>query len=142
MRQLVMTIAALVAVTVMAPGALAYSDGFYFSFGVGYAHVMGDRGVSIQGVDGCPDMNGASPFLWSQRPGCIYLPGGSTAATLQARHEEVVRADGGSMLGLQFRLGYNILGHVSVEGALSGAGSGSLTDGRLVSGGLQAGLRR
>ena len=129
MRHLLTTIATLTALAIAAPGAHAYSDGIYFSFGVGYAHALGDRGVGIQGVEGCPDTNATGePFLWNQPP-CIHLPAGPTANSSQARHDEVVRADGGSMLGLQLRLGYNILGHVSVEGAISGAGSDTLTDG-------------
>jgi len=138
MRQLVTTIATLIALTVVAPGALAYSDGLYFSFGVGYAHALGDRGVSITPLPGCPATNGDNPILWYQGTGCgsgIYLPSGGSSERDQARHEEVVRADGGSMIGLQLRFGYNILGHASIEGVLSGAGSDTLTDGSVHAGG-------
>ena len=88
--------------------------------------------MSLTPLPGCPETSAGGPILWYQGTGCgagIYLPAGSSEEQTQARHDEIVRADGGSMLGLQLRLGYNILGHVSVEGAISGAGSDTLTDG-------------
>jgi hypothetical protein len=48
---------------------------------------------------------------------------------MQARHDEIARADSGDMIGIQLRLGYNILGYASVEVDLSGAGSAAITDG-------------
>ena len=114
----------------MTPTAQAYDDGLYFSFGVGLAHETGERGVALQSPTGC---SGAD-FLWSEtvangKP-CIYVPSpdgtytpDQLAAHRKARLEEIVRADGGSMLGLQLRLGYNILGHASIETTLSGAGN-------------------
>jgi len=143
MRRLWMMSAAMAWVVFAAPPAVAYDDGFYFSFGIGYAHGMGDRGVSIQPPPGCPSELSfdtgvdPTPFLWPEGNRCVYMPvavtPGITAAEvnaqLDARLDEVVRTDAGPMMGLQLRLGYNILGYASVEAALSGAGAGTFDGG-------------
>lgn len=129
MRHLLVTITALVSVAAIAPATLAYEDGFYFSFGVGSAHGSGDRGVPLIVPSKCA---APSPYLWFEDNGCIHMPSAGVTTLeqevfLQARLDEVVRADPGAMLGLQLRLGYNILGHASVETALSVAGALPLT---------------
>ncbi|MDP6943333.1 MAG: hypothetical protein QF464_04215 [Myxococcota bacterium] len=140
MRQLTVTITGLVVLATMASQAQAYDDGLYFSFGIGYAHVMGDRGVPLQAPGLCPEsvtVSGVtSPVMWAEGNACIVVPPPSELMTvdefnesIQARYDEIVRTEGGSMLGIQLRLGYNFFGYASVEGALSGAGSGSFTDG-------------
>ena len=139
MRTPVMWIAALTLAVMMTTSAHAYDDGLYFSFGFGYANEFGERGISTQsGTCAVGQGFGASsvPFLWPEGGACIYLPGPNDLAgelteedAIQARHEEIVRADSGDMIAIQLRFGYNILGYASLEVDLSGAGSTSITDG-------------
>lgn len=97
---------------------LGYRDGLYLDLGLGYAGSLGERGVPLRGSCG-----GSNNFLWDQNGKSVCLPGGTDRGA--ASYDEVVRTEGGDMLGLQLILGYNIMGHVSVEGAISGAGNPS-----------------
>ena len=140
MRRLTLAPLALILVAALSVDAQAYDDGLYFSFGFGYAHETGDRGVQVESGNCSPTLGGARPFLWSEEGNCIYLPapnvldasvspGLTPESAIAARQSEIVRADSGDMIALQLRLGYNILGYASVEVDLSGAGSTSVTDG-------------
>lgn len=138
MRHLMVMITALATAAAIAPPSQAYEDGLYFSFGLGYAHGWGDRGVPLS----VPSDKPCAPkgYLWSEPDtSCVSMPIPTgvvdSEAILEARLDEVVQADPGAMLGLQLRFGYNILGHASVEMALSGAGTGSFDGGSVHVGG-------
>lgn len=117
-RILLLPIAALTfaAWTTMAPSANAYPEGFYIGLGVGGAVVDGERGVQLTPGTGCTSQN--QPFLWREPDAnrCVY-------ARSQDEFEEISRTDFGAGLNLQFRLGYNIMGHASVEASAHGHGS-------------------
>ncbi len=117
--------------------AQAIDDGFYFSFGLGYAHVLGERGVELDARGGCADAALGHPFLWSETsPPCVYVPGPADKLLspdygdyVDARYREIVRTDTGSGLALQLRFGYTILGYASVELSLAGNGAPTFSDG-------------
>ncbi len=107
-------------VALAAPAAHATPDGFYFSLGVGGALTLsGERGVTMKVPTACGGSAATQrPFLWYE-PGdhqCIFAPS-------DEYHQEVARTDWGSGMGFQLRLGYNILGHASVEATVSGQGN-------------------
>ncbi len=99
--------------------AHAFKDGFYISLGFGGSMVLdGQRGIGLEG-GGCPADNGL--FLWHEPPAnrCVY-------AINAGQHDEISRTDfGGDSFALHFRLGYNILGHASLEASISGYGDTS-----------------
>ena len=139
MRTPLVWMAAFALIVTSAASAHAYDDGLYFSFGFGYANESGERGIDTES-GGCAVAQGfgpsSAPFLWPEGGACIYVPGPNQLAddltvdaAMQARHEEIVRADTGDMIAIQLRFGYNILGYASVEVDLAGAGSTSITDG-------------
>ena len=104
-----------------APAQAIFSDGFYVSLGVGYGHVMGDRGVVMDTRGGCNSTAGDLGFLYydpGKTPKCQYFT--------SRQRDEMARTDVGSGLAAELRVGYNILGYFSVELSLSGNGT---TDG-------------
>ncbi len=140
MTRLTLVPLALLLLALTPSSSWAYDDGLYFSFGIGYAHESGDRGLQLEPGECSATMAGTMPFLWNEEGTCIYLPGpnllnpavspGLTSeGAIANRQGEIVRADTGDMIAIQLRLGYNILGYGSVEVDLSGAGSASVRDG-------------
>jgi hypothetical protein len=108
-----------------APAQAGFPDGFYIGLGFGGAPVFGSRGIRMQPSAGCPaTLPGGSDeqiFMWSQG-GCVYAPN-------LEYNQETSRTDYGGGLGALLKIGYNILGYVSVEAAVSGHGSTSADEG-------------
>ncbi len=102
-----------------APAAHAVPDGFYFSLGLGGGLTLsGEQGVTMKVPSACGGGGVPRPFLWYEPADhqCVF-------ALSDAQHKEVARTDWGSGLGFQLRIGYNILGHASVEATVSGQGN-------------------
>jgi len=103
--------------------ASGYSDGFYVGFGVGYGHVIGTDGVAMDSRGGCAPAHQGNVFLYyDPAAGCHY------AANSQ-EFGNVVTTSNGSGVGVELRLGYNILGYASVELSIAGTGTTDFENG-------------
>ena len=111
-----LAIVTLATTMVLAPTHVhAFKDGFYIGFGFGGGvQLDGERGVALK-TGSCPEGNGY--FLWYEPPSstCRY-------AASKGQYEEINRTAFGEGFGIHFRLGYNILGHASLEASVSGHG--------------------
>lgn len=122
-------------ITGASDAAAAYPDGFYISIGLGYAHVLGERGVDYQVPSTCNRAGGYGDdhFLWLEDGWECWtvsaFSGASGKDDIDVAHGEMARTDFGSGLGIQLTLGYNILGYVSPELSILGNGEDSLGDG-------------
>lgn len=127
----------LLAAALLAPTGDAqagYPDGFYLSVGLGYAHVIGERGLAFQ-QQSCLYTVGSGDHLWREDGrecwtdsgwANTYSPSGVTADQV---HSELARTDFGSGMGFELTLGYNILGYVSPEISIVGNGDPAVEDG-------------
>lgn len=90
----------------LTPAAASAKEGFFFGFGFGGAVVSGENGVALTSPTTDPDYNlvNASPSV-TVNTGALF----STAE--------------GEGFAATFRIGYNILGFVSIEVELGGSGN-------------------
>jgi len=98
----------------LAPAVADAKKGLYFGLGLGYGSVSGDTGIGLKNAGN--DIDSLVP---------------------NADLDELFRSDAGSGFAMNFRIGYNILGVVAIEGDFGGSGN-NITDGKKIEG--QAGM--